>query len=269
MTRAEIYREIEEMLGLVPGFFKLQPDSSLEAEWQMYKRMEFDEGAVPGKYRQLIGLAVSAATRCHYCTFYHTEVSKGWGAKDAEIEAAVHVAKSAMGWGTYFEGLQFQFDPRKADALKACARDWKKAIEAQKKMSDQELHKQLNQQFEQMLGPMPPAMRASSDAAVRAEWQLFTQTWFEEGAIPQKYRHLMGLAVAAVTRSRSGAHLHTTLAKAFGASDAEIEDAVHYAKFTAGWSAYGNGMQLDYEQFKDEVARACRHIREAKKVAAA
>jgi hypothetical protein len=50
------------------------------------------------------------------------------------------------------------------------------------------------------------------------------------------------------------------VAKLFGATDEEIEDAVHYAKSSAGWSTYINGLQLDYEQFKDEVLQACEHV---------
>jgi alkylhydroperoxidase/carboxymuconolactone decarboxylase family protein YurZ len=51
------------------------------------------------------------------------------------------------------------------------------------------------------------------------------------------------------------------VAKLNGASDAEIEDAIHFAKSSAGWSAYINGLQLDYDQFKKEVLAACEHVR--------
>jgi hypothetical protein len=51
------------------------------------------------------------------------------------------------------------------------------------------------------------------------------------------------------------------VAKLNGATDAEIEDAVHYAKSSAGWSAYLNGMQVDYDEFKEEVRRAADYIR--------
>lgn len=46
-----------------------------------------------------------------------------------------------------------------------------------------------------------------------------------------------------------------------GATDAEIEDAVHYAKSSAGWSAYLNGLQVDYDQFRDELGQACDFVR--------
>ena len=119
MNRQQIYKEIEGMMGVVPNFLKRIPDSSLELEWQLMKRVQMEPGAIPNKYRELIGLAVAAATRCRYCTFFHTEMAKLNGATDAEIEDAVHFAKSTMGWSTYLNGLQFEYDQFKTEVLKA------------------------------------------------------------------------------------------------------------------------------------------------------
>jgi hypothetical protein len=38
MNRQEVYKEIEQAMGLVPAMFKALPDSSLELEWQLFKR---------------------------------------------------------------------------------------------------------------------------------------------------------------------------------------------------------------------------------------
>lgn len=51
------------------------------------------------------------------------------------------------------------------------------------------------------------------------------------------------------------------MARLFGASDEEIEAAVHYAKSSVGWSAYINGLQMDYDQFRSEIERVSAHIR--------
>lgn len=118
--REEIHEEIEEMFGLVPTFFRKVPDSSLELEWNLFKRVQLDEGPVPNKYRELIGVAVSAVTRCRYCAFYHTEVAKLNGATDEEIEDAVHFAKSQVGWSTYINGLQVDFEEFKKEVLQVC-----------------------------------------------------------------------------------------------------------------------------------------------------
>jgi AhpD family alkylhydroperoxidase len=120
MTRQQIYEQIEAVFGLVPSMFKEVPDSSLEMEWQLFKRVQFDAGPIPNKYRELIGVAIAAATKCRYCAVYHTEVARLNGATDAEIEDAVHYAKSSMGWSTYINGLQLDYDQFKAEVLEAC-----------------------------------------------------------------------------------------------------------------------------------------------------
>jgi AhpD family alkylhydroperoxidase len=110
MNRQQIYGEIKEMFGLIPTFIKSIPDSSLEMEWNLMKQMEFGDGPIPNKYRELIGIGISAATKCRYCAYFHTEVARLYGATDEEIEQAVHYAKSTAGWSAYLNGLQFDYD---------------------------------------------------------------------------------------------------------------------------------------------------------------
>jgi AhpD family alkylhydroperoxidase len=120
MTRKEIYSEIEGMFGMVPSFIKAVPDSSLELEWSLMKRVQFDEGPIPNKYRELIGIAIAAVTKCKYCAFFHTEVAKLNGATKEEIEDAVHYAKSSAGWSTWLNGLQFDFPQFQSEMLQIC-----------------------------------------------------------------------------------------------------------------------------------------------------
>ena len=120
MSRKEVYNEIKETFGLVPSMFKAVPDSSLELEWQLFKRVQLEEGPIPNKYRELIGLAIAGVTKCRYCAFYHTEVAKLFGATDEEIEDAMHFAKSTAGWSAYVNGLQLDFDQFKEEILQAC-----------------------------------------------------------------------------------------------------------------------------------------------------
>jgi AhpD family alkylhydroperoxidase len=120
MTRQEVYHEIEETFGLVPSMFRALPDSSLELEWQLFKRVQLEESPIPNKYRELIGLAIAGITKCRYCAFYHTEVAKLFGATDEEIEDALHFAKSTAGWSAYVNGLQLDFEQFKDEILQAC-----------------------------------------------------------------------------------------------------------------------------------------------------
>ena len=120
MDREKIYKEMEHTLGLVPSFFKMIPDSSLELEWELFKRVELDESAIPNKYRELIGLGIAGAMKCNYCAFYHTEVARLFGASEEEIEEAMHYAKMTSGWSTYVNGLQIDYDQFRDEILRIC-----------------------------------------------------------------------------------------------------------------------------------------------------
>lgn len=111
MSRADIDREIEETLGIVPEFFKVVPDYLIGSEWESFKNLQLsDQTAIPNKYKELIGLGVSAATRCRYCVHFHTEAARLFGATEDEIVEASLMAKATMGWSTYLNAMAFDYD---------------------------------------------------------------------------------------------------------------------------------------------------------------
>ena len=111
MSRIDVDRDIEETLGMVPTFFKAIPDSLIEHEWASFKGLMLsDQTAIPNKYKELIGVAVSGATRCRYCVYFHTESARLFGATDEEVNEASLVAKHTMGWSTYLNARQFDYD---------------------------------------------------------------------------------------------------------------------------------------------------------------
>jgi AhpD family alkylhydroperoxidase len=120
MTREEAYRDINKKMGLVPSWLRRVPESSLGLEWQLLERVEMEPGPIPQKYRELIGLAVAAVTRCPYCTFWHTEMARLQGAEEAEIEDALQFAKSTTGWSNYIHGLQTDLGHFKEEVLEIC-----------------------------------------------------------------------------------------------------------------------------------------------------
>ncbi|WP_167608842.1 carboxymuconolactone decarboxylase family protein [Maribellus sediminis] len=110
MSKETVFNEIEQMFGLVPSMFKAVPEATIELEWELFKSIHLAEGAVPNKYRELIGIAISAVTKCRYCAYFHTEIAKLHGATEEEIEEALHFAKSTSGWSAYVNGLQLDYD---------------------------------------------------------------------------------------------------------------------------------------------------------------
>ena len=117
MSKNEVYQEIEQTFGKVPTFFKAIPERSLAAEWELFKILQLNESPIPNKYRELIGVGIAAQMKCKYCSFYHSEIAKLFGATDEEIEDAVHFAKASAGWSTYLNGLQFDFEQFKEELL--------------------------------------------------------------------------------------------------------------------------------------------------------
>lgn len=110
MGRAEVHAEMKEMFGTVVSFVDEIPDEFIDAEWEVMKRLQFGETLIPNKYKELIGLGIAAATRCRYCTLFHTEAAKLNGATDAEIKEAVHYGKLVSGWSFYLNGLRVDED---------------------------------------------------------------------------------------------------------------------------------------------------------------
>src|SRR4051795_5414907 len=110
-NRVDVDRDIEATLGLVPEFFRQVPDYLIPTEWASFKSLQLsDQTAIPNKYKELIGLAVSGATRCKYCAYFHTEAARLFGATEDEVVEAALIAKNTMGWSTYLNTLLFDYD---------------------------------------------------------------------------------------------------------------------------------------------------------------
>jgi AhpD family alkylhydroperoxidase len=110
-SRSEVDKEITATLGRVPEFIKALPDFLVESEWESFRSLQLsDKTAIPNKYKELIGLAVSGATRCRYCVYFHTEAARLFGASEAEINEAALIAKNTMGWSTYLNTRAFDYD---------------------------------------------------------------------------------------------------------------------------------------------------------------
>ena len=67
-----------------------------------------------------------------------------------------------------------------------------------------------------------------------------------------KNKELIGLAVAAQIPCTYCVYFHTEVAKANGATDEEIQEAIAIAANTRHWSTVLNGSQIELEDFKME-----------------
>lgn len=99
------------------------------------------------------------------------------------------------------------------------------------------------------------------DQLIENEWMLMKQLELGETHIPNKYKELIGVAVAGSTRCRYCVYFHTEAARLFGATDEEIAEAGLIAKHAMGWSSYLHSVQFDHDRFVAEVDEAVRYVR--------
>ena len=110
------YRDIEQTLGLVPGFFKAFPESGIAGAWAEFKSVQLNpKTKLDAKTKELIGLAVSAQIPCQYCVYFHTAAAKANGATDEEVREAVAMAAISRHWSTVLNGMQTNLAAFKRD----------------------------------------------------------------------------------------------------------------------------------------------------------
>ena len=68
------------------------PDQALKSHWDLQLAVTNPKGALDGKTKQLIGLAVAAQIPCAYCVNGHTKSAKAAGATDDQIKEAIATA---------------------------------------------------------------------------------------------------------------------------------------------------------------------------------
>ena len=82
------------------------------------------KGALDGKTKELIGLAVAAQVPCQYCIYAHTLGAKHAGATDEEIKEAVAASGLVRKMSTELNGNQYDMaEFKKQIELLLCRRE--------------------------------------------------------------------------------------------------------------------------------------------------
>jgi AhpD family alkylhydroperoxidase len=110
--------------------------------------------------------------------------------------------------------------------------------------------------IQKTVGFTPDFVRALPDAVVPGLWAAIKG--FENNpktALSNKDKELIALAVASQAGNRSTIYAYTRCARANGATQAEIGEAVAIAGLVRQMSTFFNGVQLDEAKFRGEIAR--------------
>jgi AhpD family alkylhydroperoxidase len=108
--------------------------------------------------------------------------------------------------------------------------------------------------IESTLGLVPGFFKAFPEAGIAGGWAEFkTVQVSDQTALPPKVKQLIGLAVSAQVPCTYCVYFHTAVARAYGATEDEIKEAVALAAISRHWSTVLNGMAIDLPTFKKEI----------------
>jgi len=116
------------------------------------------------------------------------------------------------------------------------------------------------------LGTIPPFIALLPEGAQSGAWAFMKgSSGNPKGQIPPKYRELIALGVAAQIPCAYCAYAHTAMAKANGATDTEVKEAIAYGAEVRLWSTILNGNQYDLDEFKTQIDGILKHVAQAQK----
>ncbi|MDX1402602.1 MAG: DUF4440 domain-containing protein [Kiloniellales bacterium] len=112
-------------------------------------------------------------------------------------------------------------------------------------------------EMEETFGGIPSIMQVYPKSAVPAGWALIKETDLNpDTALSPRERELIGLGVAAQIPCQYCIYYHSKAAKAFGASEEQVREAVHMSSLVRHWSTVLQGNQYDLDAFKAETDAA-------------
>jgi AhpD family alkylhydroperoxidase len=253
--------DINKTLGFVPQFFLKFPEVSLPGAWEEMKTLQLNPNtALPGRTKELVGLAVASQIPCRYCIVAHTDFAKLNGASDAEIGEAVAMAANTRHWSTFLNGIQTDESKFRAEIAKIISNVKAAAGKPAGKPVEVVDGQTALAEITQMLGFAPEFLQRFPAAARAGAWKQFRDVQLAPTAVSGKNKELLGLAVASQVPCKFCIIAHTEFAKLNGATDAEITEAIAMASLTRGLSTLLNGMQVDEAQFRKDVDRLVKGV---------
>ena len=120
--------------------------------------------------------------------------------------------------------------------------------------------KQMHNEMIAHFGFVPDFYATLPAPALPAAWAAHRDFELAETAIPNKYKELIGLAIAAHIKCRYCIYFHTQAARANGATDEELKEACTMGGLTVQYSNAISGARYDFEKFEREVDRAIDYM---------
>ncbi len=181
--------------------------------WRTFSKTVFQEGALDEKTKQLIAVAVAHVTQCPYCIRAHTPQAMRKGASKEEIMEAIWVAAAGRASGAYTHAAI--------------------AVDAMEGHMTESLYPTATPEMAKKKADLAPHIVET--------WRTFSNTVFKAGALDEKTKQLIALAISHVTQCANCIKGHTITASRKGASKEQIMEAIWVAAEMRAGAAYAHG----------------------------
>ena len=109
-------------------------------------------------------------------------------------------------------------------------------------------------EIKKAFGFVPTFMQQYPEHGIRGAWIMTRDMEFsDQTELSAKVKALINIAVGAQIPCRYCVFADTEAARAAGATEGEIKEAVGQAALTRHWSTILNGLQIDFDEFKAEM----------------
>lgn len=120
-TYGETVTDIEEHLGLLPGYLEALPEQALVNEWPNLKRFLFGETVIDPETRELVGLAVAAAIGCEFCRHFHKGAAQLHGVTEEELSELFFLASYTPRYSALIQAQDYDIDVFKDEVAESAA----------------------------------------------------------------------------------------------------------------------------------------------------
>lgn len=190
----------------------------ITAAFRNFSQTIFKKGALDEKTKQLIAVSVAHVTQCPYCIQGHTKIALRKGVTNEELMEAIWIAAVGRASGSY----QFA----------AIAVQVMETIDGKSGSSEKELHPRNTIEMAKKKSDLAPETTEA--------WRNLSSAAFKTGAIDEKTKQIIALAVSHVTQCPYCIQGHTKNAKRKGATNEELMEAIWVASEMRAGAAYAH-----------------------------
>jgi AhpD family alkylhydroperoxidase len=263
------YDDIKLTLGIVPSFLKEFPELGIEGAWQDMKGIQLNpQTSIPGKYKELIGLAVAAQIPCKYCVYFHKKAVTLNQGTPKEMREAIAMAASVRRGSAVLYGSQIDLAQFKSEVDMMFPVRSQQAMQ-EKPQKETPVLKTPDDAYSDMkntFGFVPSFFKNYPQSGVVGWWKEMKGIEANpQSVIPGKYKDLIGLAVASQVPCQYCVYYHTKSALQNGASKDEINEAIAMAGITRQWSTVLNGSNISDKKFQTETDQIMNYLQKKEK----